>query len=112
MPPTNAHFILDWGKGIRLRTSLAIDRVKAGRSSASSSSLRHRQARGRYRCHHRLSSPIANSAFTDADITFQSDDDTIYGSFMHAKAKTVTPGPAALIISGSGPTDRNGNSPS
>jgi uncharacterized protein len=47
----------------------------------------------------------------DVDVTFTSGADTIHGSLM-----TPLPGggrnlPAAVIISGSGPTDRNGNSP-
>lgn len=101
MPPTNAKFILAGEKDIRLTTSIAIDR-----ESGKITGLLFQPAAASEASP--VASPIANSAFTDADITFRSGGDTIYGSFMHAKTKTA-PGPAALIISGSGPTDRNGN---
>ena len=56
------------------------------------------------------SSPVAspNLAPAHREVTFASDGMTIHGSLM---VPAVTDqGPGALIISGSGPTDRNGNS--
>ncbi|OMC02846.1 hypothetical protein A5733_25225 [Mycobacterium sp. NS-7484] len=43
--------------------------------------------------------------WTDTDVTFDADGLTIHGSYRHQGAK----GPAALLISESGPTDRNGD---
>ncbi|WKG06802.1 hypothetical protein [Mycolicibacterium sp. HK-90] len=43
--------------------------------------------------------------WTDDDVTFDADGLTIHGSYRHQG----TPGPAALLISESGPTDRNGD---
>lgn len=56
-------------------------------------------------------SPIASPISTpeDREVSFVSDGITLYGSLMVPPSVT-TPGPGALIISGSGPTDRNGNS--
>ena len=102
MPPTNARFILVGEKGVRLTTSIAIDR-----ESEKLTGLLFQPAEPASKASP-IASPIANSAFTDADITFQSGGDTIYGSFMHATTAN-TKGAAALIISGSGATDRNGN---
>ena len=102
MPPTNARFVVVGEKGIRLNASIVIDR-----ESGKITQLLFQPAAPSTEATP-IASPIANSAFTDADITFQSGGDTIYGSFMHAKTEN-TNGPAALIISGSGPTDRNGN---
>lgn len=49
---------------------------------------------------------------TDTDISFTSGGDMIYGSLMApADLSGSDQRPAALIISGSGPTDRNGDSP-
>lgn len=66
-----------------------------------------------------LSSPAAASpvavaspspvAVHDEDVTFTSGPDTLYGSFMLPRPAPSGKVPAALIISGSGPTDRNGN---
>lgn len=101
MPPTNATFIMAGGKGIRLTTSIAINRESGKITGLLFQPAAPSEASP-------VASPIANKAFTDAGITFTSGADPIYGSFMHAKAEAA-PGPAALIISGSGPTDRNGN---
>lgn len=60
-----------------------------------------------------VASPVAspvNDSLTDTEVTFESDGDTLYGS-LKVPAGLASPAPAALIISGSGPTDRNGNSP-
>lgn len=43
--------------------------------------------------------------WTDTDVTFDADGLTIHGSYRHQGVK----GPAALLISESGPTDRNGD---
>jgi len=52
------------------------------------------------------------AGITDTDISFTSGADTIYGSFMAPAGMSGSDQrPAALIISGSGPTDRNGDSP-
>jgi pimeloyl-ACP methyl ester carboxylesterase len=53
-------------------------------------------------------SPVATT-IRDQDVTFESDGLTLHGSLM-TPAGVTTPGSGALIISGSGPTDRNGNS--
>lgn len=45
----------------------------------------------------------------EQEIQFQSGSETLYGTLL-LPAGTVSP-PAALLIAGSGPTDRNGNSP-
>lgn len=51
------------------------------------------------------------AGMTDADVSFTSGADTLYGSFLAPDGLTASDSaPAALIISGSGPTDRNGNS--
>ncbi|MGB3329253.1 MAG: alpha/beta fold hydrolase, partial [Thermomicrobiales bacterium] len=55
--------------------------------------------------------PLANGV-TDTELSFTSGADTLFGSFMApANLSTESPRSAALIISGSGPTDRNGDSP-
>src|SRR5699024_3629768 len=58
-----------------------------------------------------LVTPQASSvAASDEEISFESGPDTLYGSLM-VPDKVTTSAPAVLIISGSGPTDRNGDSP-
>jgi uncharacterized protein len=47
--------------------------------------------------------------WVDQNVTFQSGGMTIYATFRHP-ANSATKVPAALLIAGSGPTDRNGNS--
>lgn len=54
-----------------------------------------------------MASPVAA---LDEDITFESGADTLYGS-LRIPDGVDAPAPAVLIISGSGPTDRDGNSP-
>ena len=49
----------------------------------------------------------ANSAWTDEDVSFVADGLTIYGSYRHSA--DTKPGPAVLLISESGNTDRNGD---
>lgn len=105
MPPTNARFILVGEHGTRLQASIQIDR-ESGKiaglvfqpAAATAASA--------------VASPAASPAATtyrDEEVQFTSGPDTIYGSLMTPKA-AATSMPAALIISGSGPTDRNGNS--
>jgi hypothetical protein len=56
-------------------------------------------------------SPAASPAATgDREIAFESGPDTLYGS-LRVPAGVDGPAPGVLIISGSGPTDRDGNSP-
>ncbi|HLZ69409.1 MAG TPA: alpha/beta hydrolase [Dehalococcoidia bacterium] len=45
----------------------------------------------------------------EQEVQFQSNGDTLYGTLLLPAG--VTNAPAALLIAGSGPTDRNGNSP-
>lgn len=45
--------------------------------------------------------------WVDEDVTFTADGLTLHGSYRHSSAET--PGPAALLISESGATDRNGD---
>jgi alpha-beta hydrolase superfamily lysophospholipase len=52
----------------------------------------------------------ANDNGVDVDLSFSSGGDTIYGSLRLPSGAGAQPLPAALIIAGSGPTDRNGNS--
>jgi hypothetical protein len=47
--------------------------------------------------------------WVDQNVTFQSGGMTIYATYRHP-ANSVTKVPGALLIAGSGPTDRNGNS--
>jgi len=47
----------------------------------------------------------AEPGWTDTDVSFDSDGLTIHGTYRH----DGKPGPAALLISESGPTDRNGD---
>ncbi|KUI30776.1 hypothetical protein AU195_05160 [Mycobacterium sp. IS-1496] len=51
------------------------------------------------------SAPAAQAGWTDDEVTFAADGLTIHGTYRH----TDTPGPAALLISESGQTDRNGD---
>lgn len=60
------------------------------------------------------SAPSSSSAlpvgWVDEEISFRTDDLTFHGTFRHpSDASTAVPG--ALLIAGSGPTDRNGDSP-
>lgn len=101
MPPTNARFVLVGETGLRILVTVNIDRGSglidgffvAPAPAASTP----------------VASPVAGAAVSDTDVEFQSGDATIHGSYM-APAGDAVPTTAALIISGSGPTDRNGNS--
>jgi hypothetical protein len=50
------------------------------------------------------------AAFIDQPVHFQADGITVYGTYRHP-AHAGGSFPAVLLIAGSGPTDRNGNSP-
>ncbi|MGB3305175.1 MAG: alpha/beta fold hydrolase [Thermomicrobiales bacterium] len=104
MPPTSARFILVGEHGTRLQASIQIDR-----ESGKIAGLLFQPAAV---ASPPVASPAASPAATmyrDEEVQFTSGPDTIYGSLM-APRSAATPLPAALIISGSGPTDRNGNS--
>jgi pimeloyl-ACP methyl ester carboxylesterase len=55
-------------------------------------------------------STTASSTWADQDVSFTAGGVTVYGTYRHP-AGTAKPVPAVLLIAGSGPTDRNGNSP-
>ena len=57
--------------------------------------------------------PAASSGWVDQPVSFQAGSLTVYATFRHpvASAASKRPVPAVLLIAGSGPTDRNGNSP-
>ncbi|MGE2732535.1 hypothetical protein ACQI4F_23965 [Mycolicibacterium vaccae] len=52
------------------------------------------------------SSEPESSAWTDQEVTFEADGITLHGTYRHREGQT---GPAALLISESGNTDRNGD---
>ena len=55
-------------------------------------------------------SSVSSSSWVDQKVSFSSGSMTIYATFRHPKnAATIVPG--VLLIAGSGPTDRNGNTP-
>ncbi|MGN6484911.1 MAG: alpha/beta fold hydrolase [Thermomicrobiales bacterium] len=108
-PATNARFTIAGPDGFRLDVTLAMDPTSelltgflispAQAASPSASAVASPAA-----------TPLAGGV-TDTEVSFTSGADTIYGSFMApAGLAADAPRPAALIISGSGPTDRNGDS--
>ena len=54
--------------------------------------------------------PSTAASWVDEDVSFTAGGITIYGTFRHPAGQTAAV-PAVLLIAGSGPTDRNGNSP-
>jgi len=52
----------------------------------------------------------ASTPWIDQPVTFQAGGLTIYATYRHPATETSTRRPAVLLIAGSGPTDRNGNS--
>jgi len=56
-----------------------------------------------------LAQSVTDSAYTENSIMLQTATGNIYGTL--TLPKTKNPVPVALIIAGSGPTDRNGNNP-
>ncbi len=62
------------------------------------------------------SSPAASHAWVDQAVSFEAGGLTVYATYRHPAAPgpgatAASPVPAVLLIAGSGPTDRNGNSP-
>ncbi|OBF29124.1 hypothetical protein [Mycobacterium sp. ACS4331] len=53
------------------------------------------------------SSPKTDEAWVEDEVTFEADGLTIHGTYRHQR--DAAPGPAALLISESGQTDRNGD---
>ncbi len=100
MPPTTASFVLAGAGGVRLATTVVID-SQSGLITGLWFDFAPAPATPE-------ASPVAGSP-SDEEVTFESQGDTIHGSLM-TPANLTSPAPAALIISGSGPTDRNGNS--
>ncbi len=103
MPPTNARFVLIGDTGLRVLVTLNVDRdsglIDGFFVAPAPAPLSATPA----------ASPAPETGVSDIAVTFQSGDDTIYGAYM-APAGTARPQYAAIIISGSGPTDRDGNS--
>lgn len=56
------------------------------------------------------SSSRSAGTWVDSPVTFRAGGITVYGTYRHPRQPTGAT-PAALLIAGSGPTDRNGNSP-
>jgi acetyl esterase/lipase len=52
--------------------------------------------------------PTARTEWTEDEVSFQAGGVTVYGTYRHPKGGAGRV-PAALLIAGSGPTDRNGN---
>jgi alpha-beta hydrolase superfamily lysophospholipase len=99
-PPARARFVLAGEGGVRYHTSIT---VEPGSGLIAALWFSPAPAAG---------APVATPltiAPTDVELTFESGGDIVYGSLM-TPANVTSPAPAALIISGSGPTDRNGNS--
>src|ERR1700721_1751248 len=55
------------------------------------------------------SAASASTSWVEDAITFPVGDTTVYATSRHPAGR-ARPGPAAVVIAGSGPTDRNGNS--
>ncbi len=104
LPPTNARFVLVGTDGIRLETAIAIDR-----ETGLITGLVFQPAPEAPADASPEASPALPTGIADVEVTFESGGDTIVGSLM-TNASITAPGTSALIISGSGPTDRNGNS--
>ena len=102
-PATNARFTITGQGGMLLDVLLAIDpgsHLLTGFLIQPSQSAPATPA----------ASPLP-AGLTDTDASFTSGADTIHGSFMAPVGLSAQASrPAALIISGSGPTDRNGDS--
>ena len=55
-------------------------------------------------------STTPSTAWVDQPVSFQAGGLTVYATYRHPAAGTSSPRPAVLLIAGSGPTDRNGDS--
>ena len=53
---------------------------------------------------------VARGAWVDQPVSFETGAVTVYATYRHL-VRPASPGPAVLLIAGSGPTDRNGNTP-
>jgi pimeloyl-ACP methyl ester carboxylesterase len=53
---------------------------------------------------------VAPGAWVDQPVSFETGAVTVYATYRHL-VRPASPGPAVLLIAGSGPTDRNGNTP-
>ena len=53
---------------------------------------------------------VAPGAWVDQPVSFETGAVTVYATYRHL-VRPANPGPAVLLIAGSGPTDRNGNTP-
>ncbi len=104
-PPTQLSYIITGQDGTRLQVGISLDPA-----SGLLTGFLLSPAAGTP-----VASPVAAplpAGVTDTDISFTSGPDTLYGSFMTPSSFSPSEThPAALIISGSGPTDRNGDSP-
>lgn len=101
-PPTNLSYGIEGANGTRFVVSITIDPD----SELLTSFLVSMDPTT-------VATPAASlpPGIADTELTFQSGPDTLYGSFMApADLAADAARPAALIISGSGPTDRDGNS--
>jgi alpha-beta hydrolase superfamily lysophospholipase len=99
-PPSLARFVLLGSGGVRLATTLAVDPGSGLIAALWFSPAPVAEPS--------IATPLSDAP-TEVELTFESGGDTVHGSLM-IPANVTSPAPAALIISGSGPTDRNGNS--
>lgn len=97
---SHATFVLRGAGGVRVDTSIAVDP-----GSGLIAALWFSPAAS---AEPPVATPIADAP-SDVELSFESGGDIVHGSLM-TPANLTGPAPAALIISGSGPTDRNGNS--
>ncbi|MGC4189747.1 MAG: alpha/beta fold hydrolase [Thermomicrobiales bacterium] len=105
-PATNARFTIAGPDGFRMDVMLTMDPDSKLLTGFLIQPAQHPAA-----------SPAASPAVTlpgniaDTEVSFTSGKDTLYGSLMAPEGMSAgSSRPAALIISGSGPTDRNGDS--
>jgi len=109
-PATNARFTIAGPDGFRLDVTLAMDRTSELLTGFLISPAQTTAPAAATAVASPAATPLAGGV-TDTEVSFTSGADTIYGSFMApAGLGADAPRPAALIISGSGPTDRNGDS--
>ncbi len=99
-PPARARFILAGAGDTRYATTITVD---AGTGLIAALWFSPAPADNATDA----TSPVTGPS--DVEYTFESGGDIVYGSLM-TPANVSAPAPAALIISGSGPTDRDGNS--
>lgn len=107
LPPTNGRLVLVGAGGVRIDVAIAVDR-----ESGLITGLLLTPAMAATPEAAPVATPAVASGVSvvDEEVTFQSGPDTIHGSLL-VPDSAAAPAPGALIVSGSGPTDRNGNSP-